>query len=523
MQRLARRGKVAAMPVLPRSADLMIAVPLALSSVLLARPPAEATLLEVALDLAELAVDGDETAVTWAGAALEAPTEARATTLWQESPFPFTALGSRWGLAGAGRMELELQVDARPGTWYPIPADPHAQSSAPFPEGTGHRAHGDQFGALLLLGAERADAWRLRVRMVPAGAPLRLERLTLVFIDASESAAAEPQQRFDDAYPKPPVYSRAQWGADPPQCSSGYCPVTHLGTHHTASPGAYDSQGFDDCASNLRGIQDYHMYSRGWCDIGYNYLTCKHGKVWEGRAGGDDVRGAHDGYNCGSMGVGALGYFHTPYNDIPTLALLDAYAELYAWKADQKGIDPFGRDYYVGYGAPMDNIYGHRDVSSTACPGDLLYSELGALRQEVDDRLSGATDRWIYDNPTARTRGSWTLGNSAPGRYGDDYLFAGTEPGGAALCYWSHAITQAGIYEIHAWWPSGSNRSSAALFGAKIGGTLYTTTFDQKTDGGRWNKLGNYWMPRGRVYFGLSNDAPAGDVVIGDAMMIQRR
>ncbi len=388
-------------------------------------------------------------------------------------------------------------------------------------DGSENRVFGDEVGVLLLFGADHATSWRARLSFSPERGPMTLERLSLVFIDGFDSGERQARPS-DDGYAKPGIYSRDQWGADPPQCSSDYCSVAHLGTHHTASPGAYDSQGFDDCASNVRGIQDYHMYTRGWCDIGYNHLVCKHGKIWEGRAGGDDVRAAHDGYNCGSMGVGALGYFHTPYNDVPTISLLDAYAELYAWKADQKGIDPFGSDYYVGYGGTMDNIYGHRDVKPTACPGDLLYSELPALRQEVDDRLSGGTDIWIYDNPSAQTRGPWTLGNTAPGRYGADYLFAGTDPGGRDLCYWSHFIDDPGFYRLFAWWSSGSNRSPEARFGVLIDGDLYTTTFDQQGDGGQWNSVGTYWMPRGQVHFGLANDAAFGDVVIGDAMMLQR-
>ncbi|MAE71109.1 MAG: hypothetical protein CME06_11670 [Gemmatimonadetes bacterium] len=471
------------------------------------------------IDLGSLIEEGG--AVRLAGGTLNITGPVVLVTPWVDAPIPFTALGSHWLAGGSGEFEIELQVDARPSRWFAVASDPHSATLPRLADGSGNRAFGDEVGTLLLFGADHATRWRARLSFSPEHGSMTLDHLSLVFIDGSDSREYQGQPR-DDGYAKPPIYSREQWGADPPQCSSDYCSVTHLGTHHTASPGAYDSQGFDDCASNVRGIQDYHMYTRGWCDIGYNHLVCKHGKMWEGRAGGDDVRAAHDGYNCGSMGVGALGYFHTPYNDMPTFSLLDAYAELYAWKADQKGIDPFGRDYYVGYAGLMDNIYGHRDVKSTACPGDLLYSELPELRQEVDDRLGGGTDIWIYDNPSAQTRGPWTIGNTAPGRYGPDYLFAGTDPGGRDLCYWSHFIDDPGFYRLFAWWPSGSNRSPAARFGVLIDGDLYTTTFDQQSGGGQWNSVGTYWMPRGRVHFGLANDAAPGDVVIGDAMMLQK-
>ncbi len=474
--------------------------------------------IDLAALLPELNASAD---IVRVGSALETSATTSITTNWQNAPIAFTALGSHWMLSGVGEFALELQVDSRPGIWYPIAVDVHGDALPTMPDGLDNPAFGDEIGDLLLLGANPASAWRARLSFFPGELPLRLESLSLVFIDAASAPSEEPP--VADSYPKPPVYSRSTWGADPPQCSSGYCSVTHLGTHHTASPGAYDSSGFADCAANVRGIQDYHEYTLGWCDIGYNYLICKHGKIWEGRAGGDDVRGAHDGYNCGSMGVSALGYFHTPYNDVPTSQMLDAYQELYAWKADQKGIDPYGRDYYAGYGATMDNIYGHRDVKLTACPGDLLYAQLPTIRAGVDARLGGGGSEWVYDNPAATLRGAWSTGNSAPGHYGSNYYFASTSTGGTDLCYWSHQITQAGSYALYAWWAEGSNRSAQTEFGIKIGGTLHTKRLNQQNNGGRWNLVGSYWMPVGRVLFGLSNDAPAGYVVIGDAMKLVRQ
>lgn len=473
-------------------------------------------------------IDGDED-LRWQGDMLEASGPKALQTAWTTAPIAFTALGSHWYLTGQGSFDLELQVDTRADRWYSISAAEELDEVAPdLPDGRPNPAYGNTIGELLLLGARPATQWRARLVFHPGASPLRLHELNLVFIDAGSGREFTGEVEFaplpeDEAFPKPPVYSRAAWGADPPQCTSGYCSVTHLGTHHTATPGAYDSSGFSECASNVRGIQDYHMYTRGWCDIGYNYLVCKHGKVWEGRDGGDDVRAAHDGHNCGSMGVAGLGYFHTPYNDIPTAALLDVFEELYAWKADQKGIDPFGRDYYVGYGDYMDNIYGHRDVSPTACPGDLFYDDLPGIRAAVDDLIGGGGLEWIYDNPSARTRGSWTTGNTAPGRYGSNYLWTSTESGGNKLCYWDQTINEAGTYKVWAWWSEGSNRSNQTQYGVRISGTTHKTRLNQQTSGGQWNLIGSYWMPRGRVLFGLSNNAPAGYVVIGDAMMLEKQ
>jgi hypothetical protein len=191
-------------------------------------------------------------------------------------------------------------------------------------------------------------------------------------------------------YPKPPVSSRSSWAASPPQCSSSYCNTTHMGVHHTASSSDYAANTWAQAAANVKAIQSYHMYTNGWCDIGYNYLVTKEGWLFEGRAGGDDVKGAHDGSNCGSMGVASLGYFHTPVNNVPTAVQLNALAELGAWKFDQQGILPLGSSWYAGFGGVMPNVYGHRDVKATACPGDLLYSKMGEIRLGIDARLQGA-------------------------------------------------------------------------------------------------------------------------------------
>ena len=64
--------------------------------------------------------------------------------------------------------------------------------------------------------------------------------------------------------------------------------------------------------SLLRGIYAYHTQSRGWRDIGYNYLVDRFGRIWEGRYGGVTraVVGAHTlGYNEYSFALSAIGNF----------------------------------------------------------------------------------------------------------------------------------------------------------------------------------------------------------------------
>lgn len=55
--------------------------------------------------------------------------------------------------------------------------------------------------------------------------------------------------------------------------------------HHTAENNLKD---LDD-ASLLRSTYRYHAVTRGWGDIGYNYVVGQRGTIYEGRAGGDYV------------------------------------------------------------------------------------------------------------------------------------------------------------------------------------------------------------------------------------------
>jgi len=174
--------------------------------------------------------------------------------------------------------------------------------------------------------------------------------------------------------PMPPLVSRTDWGARDPQCSITYCsPWQHVTIHHSAASTDYNAVTLDDCKARVRAHQNYHMDTNGWCDIGYNFLVCKHGDIFEGRE--DSLiyaRGAHDSINCNGLGICALGYFHTPYNDQPTPEMIGSIEAFIAWQWDALGRSPYGTG---TYGGNTENIIGgHRDVSATACPGDIMYS-----------------------------------------------------------------------------------------------------------------------------------------------------
>src|SRR5262245_44507247 len=122
---------------------------------------------------------------------------------------------------------------------------------------------------------------------------------------------SEESQTPSTNYPKPPVVTRTEWGCPDGQTTThgtlSYATVTHLIVHHTAMGNEAPNS---DWPAIVRSIWNFHVFERGWADIGYNYLIDPDGVIYEGRAGGDDVVGAHfSGVNAGTVGVAMLGAF----------------------------------------------------------------------------------------------------------------------------------------------------------------------------------------------------------------------
>ena len=177
------------------------------------------------------------------------------------------------------------------------------------------------------------------------------------------------------------IVRRAEWGADESWRggSPHYAQAARFAVvHHTATSNDYTRE---DVPAILRGIYRYHTHTLGWDDIGYNFLVDRFGRVFEGRAGGVDrpVIGAHAaGHNDGSIGVAVLGCHDREACDtaaVPAPAI-EGLDRLVAWKFAYHGIDPRGTTKQGG--ATTSTIIAHREVGSTACPGDRLFDQMYA-------------------------------------------------------------------------------------------------------------------------------------------------
>jgi len=194
--------------------------------------------------------------------------------------------------------------------------------------------------------------------------------------DETEPAAA---LSASGATAKPQIYSRAQWGADERMRDAGslhYGEVHGGFVHHTVNANGYTRK---QVPAILRGIYAYHTQSRGWSDIGYNFLVDRFGRIWEGRYGGvgRPVVGAHTlGYNDDAFAMSAIGNYDTAR---PSAAMLDAYGRLFAWKLSLHGVRASSMRQWITK-RYLPAIEGHRDVGQTACPGKYLYAKIPTIR-----------------------------------------------------------------------------------------------------------------------------------------------
>lgn len=207
---------------------------------------------------------------------------------------------------------------------------------------------------------------------------------------AAPGGGSLPAAVTTSAAAAPLIYSRAQWGAD--ESIMRWTP--EIGTvrgaviHHTAGTNDYTAA---QVPSILRGIYSYHSISRGWGDIGYNFLVDKFGRVWEGRSGGIDraTIGAHaSGVNSQMFGISVMGNYEQAA--FPQVAM-DSVERLAAWKLGLHGVSANGRSLVNGVDRPA--IVGHRDVGQTACPGRNIYGRLATIRAQARALQGTAAER----------------------------------------------------------------------------------------------------------------------------------
>ncbi|MEZ5204296.1 MAG: DUF4214 domain-containing protein [Acidimicrobiales bacterium] len=308
------------------------------------------------------------------------------------------SVAASWLGADDGIVEVRGLVGDTWTEWTELAAD--AQDG---PDGGGRDA-----GGMAWFGIDGVD--RIQVRVVAGDLqdlevqPMRYEEPssggTSLTTPAAGAEAARPTIQPRTAY------TSKGWVSTNSGCSTG--PVSASGgvkfavVHHTVNSNTYASS---DVPALLASIYTYHTGTNGWCDIAYNFVVDRFGRIWEGRSGGVDnpiVGGHAQGFNTGSVGVSFLGQYEpgaSPTVGTPSAAALSSAAQLIGWKLGLYGIDPTGtvtvtsggsNRYAAGTSVTIGRVIGHRDVGYTACPGEYLYDDIQAIRQEAK-AAQGAT------------------------------------------------------------------------------------------------------------------------------------
>ena len=173
------------------------------------------------------------------------------------------------------------------------------------------------------------------------------------------------------------LVSRAEWGARAYRTPNGATPYSSpkrrgVKLHYLGTP--YTDRAHAQCAAYVRQIQNQHMDGNGWSDIGYSFLVCTHGYVYEGRglrrrnsANGNTTLNEQDYAVC--LLVGSSGLVTAP--DAQLGGARDAIEHC-------RSAGPAG-----------DWIGGHRDGYATSCPGDVIYAwvKKGAPRPKESEEL----------------------------------------------------------------------------------------------------------------------------------------
>jgi SpoIID/LytB domain protein len=408
----------------------------------------------------------------------------------------FSAVGLTWD-DPAAQPTMHVQVRTRSAgrwaTWVEVPhgightpdaAESGVPTATSAPNSTsassgvsGARARGGTDPLIV----EPSDAVEVRLRPGPDGVPAGL-RLELVHPGADPQDAALATSDLAPAAATIPglpitVYSRAAWGANERlnTCCLSYGVVDGGFIHHTVSSNSYDAE---DVPGILRAIHTFHVRSRGYRDIGYNFLVDRFGRIWEGRAGGVTraVIGAHTlGYNDVAFAASGIG---TYVDDEPSPAMQQAFARLFAWKLRLHGLNPLGTTTLHGKRFAM--ISGHRDANATECPGTRLYARLPSIRSAaaaIGDGGSVRISRTSLD-------------------YGDRAGVVVTAPAAAATTTWTLRVRS-----------RCTARTVRTITGTLAAGSPLRVRWDAVDDGGTLVPPAGYDVALARVVGGVTQPA----------------
>jgi hypothetical protein len=448
-----------------------------------------------------------------------------------EADKPFTHMLLRWEASqpveDALVVEVRTSLDGNDWTdWHELGEDDDLWMPEDGP---------DVHWSEVLYAGEGARFWQVRTShgRLPADDEPTLHNIEVNTVDAryGEDRPAYDHRSAPDSIglassgvSKPPVISRSGWGCPDGQWSRAapaYRAVTHMVIHHTAGSNSLRA-GESSWADRVRAIWSFHTITRGWGDIGYNYIIDPNGVIYEGRSGGDNAVGFHDAANYGSMGVSLIGTYETVN---PTGAAQNSLVEVLAWKASQRGIDPLGWSYYYGCdisnyctapGAVVANISGHRNImpGQTSCPGQAAYNLLPHFRERVRNRMDNSGPITKPDNGDlvidnledsfARSDANWYTAACGYDNYTYYTYTTDNQAESTNSATWRPNIPSDGYYRVYAYVPQGCGVASPPY--ATTQAEYRIVHRDGVTTHKADHNTAQEWVDLGAYYFNAGNN-----------------
>ncbi|MCB9644852.1 MAG: N-acetylmuramoyl-L-alanine amidase [Myxococcales bacterium] len=268
----------------------------------------------------------------------------------------FTRLGLRWDARPSLAWEVRFRSQGQTWSpWYPLSVTWKAEIGQGISMMNGHFDPPSglaQEAQIRFLGKEYPHFVAVQlIRQVGPAAPHSQSALPISLL---------PGQALTG-----PFNARSVWGAAPPKCTTSNPTKNRIAIHHTVTP---NNETGSTVITRLRGIQNYHQNTQGWCDIGYHLLVSWDGFAWEGTQAeylGTNV----GGQNTGTLGISFLGDFT---GTEPPSAMTCTGSKLIDW-----GVKTFGVP------RARSNILGHQEFpsQSTSCPGARLLAQVSNMIQ----------------------------------------------------------------------------------------------------------------------------------------------
>lgn len=132
-----------------------------------------------------------------------------------------------------------------------------------------------------------------------------------------------------------------------------------LTVHHTADPFIGTNEQI------LQREAGFHINGNGWPGLSYHYFICPDGTIYQINSHTDVTW--HDSVNTNTLGIAVHGDFTSK---MPSQAQLVSLRALLDWLCTENPQFP----------ASQQNVYGHRELSPTACPGNTFFPSVKEYR-----------------------------------------------------------------------------------------------------------------------------------------------